>query len=206
MTINMMTGDVGMTPLFDISLPIVNKEHRYAVQSPGSIFDLASGIRSLVCEVKPIGREVVVICIGSDRSTGDSLGPLTGSKLQSLHRYPHVYGTLDEPVHATNLAETLDRLKRQYESPFLIAVDACLGRLDSVGCVTIGKGALKPGAAVKKELPAVGDVYVTGIVNVGGFMEHLVLQSTRLQLVMKMAETIASGIAYGLQSGAHPRV
>ena len=190
-----------MTPLFNVSLPTPVKEHRYAVQSPGSTFDLAAGIRSLVCEVKPLGSEVIIFCIGSDRSTGDSLGPLTGSKLQSMHRYPHVYGTLDEPVHATNLLETLDRLRTQYDHPFLIAVDACLGRLDSVGCVTIGKGALKPGAAVKKELPAVGDVYVTGIVNVGGFMEHLVLQSTRLQLVMKMAETIASAIAYGLQPG-----
>jgi putative sporulation protein YyaC len=195
-----------MTPLFDICSSTIAKEHRYPIQSPGSAFDLASGLRLLVREVKPAGREVIVVCIGSDRSTGDSLGPLTGSKLQSLHRYPHVFGTLDEPVHATNLAETLDRLHRQFESPFLIAVDACLGRLDSVGCVTIGKGALRPGAAVKKELPPVGDVYVTGIVNVGGFMEHLVLQSTRLQLVMKMAETIASGIAYGLHAGSREHV
>lgn len=188
-----------MTPLFDLGLPALSKEQRYTVQSPGSTFDLAAGIRSLVREVKPTESEVIVFCIGSDRSTGDSLGPLTGSKLQSMHRYPHVYGTLDEPVHATNLAETLERLRSHYENPFLIAVDACLGRLDSVGCVTIGKGSLKPGAAVKKELPPVGDLYVTGIVNVGGFMEHMVLQSTRLQLVMKMAETIASALAYGLQ-------
>lgn len=193
-----------MTPLFNLTAPTPIQEYRYPVQNPGSTFDLASGIRSLVREVKPVGSEIIVFCIGSDRSTGDSLGPLTGSKLQSMHRYPHVYGTLDEPVHATNLQETLEALRAQYENPFLIAVDACLGRLDSVGCVTIGKGALKPGAAVKKELPAVGDVYVTGIVNVGGFMEHLVLQSTRLQLVMKMAETIASAIAYGLQPGLRP--
>lgn len=187
-----------MTPLFDVSIPSMPKEQRYSVQNPGSMFDLATGIRTLVREVKPAGSEVIIVCIGSDRSTGDCLGPLTGSKLQASHHFPHVFGTLDEPVHATNLIETLECLRTQYENPFLIAVDACLGRLDSVGCVTIGKGALKPGAAVKKELPPVGDVYVTGIVNVGGFMEHLVLQSTRLHLVMKMAETIASAIAYGL--------
>lgn len=194
-----------MIPLFHTSSPVL-KERRYSVQSPDSMLELASGLRLLLREIQPAGRELVVVCIGSDRSTGDALGPLTGSKLQSLHRYPHVFGTLDEPVHATNLEETLNRLHRQFENPFLIAVDACLGRLDSVGCVTIGKGALKPGAAVKKELPPVGDVYVTGIVNVGGFMEHLVLQSTRLQLVMKMAETIASGIAYGLHAGFRERV
>ncbi len=190
-----------MTPLFSIIPPAVNKEYRYPVQNPSSTFELASGLRLLVREVKPAGRQVVVVCIGSDRSTGDSLGPLTGSRLQARHRFPHVFGTLDEPVHAANLTKTLEQLQQQFDHPFLIAVDACLGRLDSVGCVTIGKGSIKPGAAVKKELPPVGDVYVTGIVNVGGFMEHLVLQSTRLQLVMKMAETIASAIAYGLHGG-----
>lgn len=190
-----------MSSLFHFSAPPPSREQKFTLQSPGSTFDLATGIRSLIREVKPAGSEVVVVCIGSDRSTGDSLGPLTGSKLQAMHRYPHVFGTLDEPVHATNLSDTLTVLQQRYETPFLLAVDACLGRLDSVGCITIGRGALKPGAAVKKELPPVGDVYITGIVNVGGFMEHLVLQSTRLQLVMKMAETIASAIAFSIQPG-----
>ncbi|MEK0397302.1 DUF1256 domain-containing protein, partial [Lactobacillus delbrueckii] len=31
---------------------------------------------------KSINRELVVVCIGTDRSTGDSLGPLTGTFLE----------------------------------------------------------------------------------------------------------------------------
>ncbi|MCL6574238.1 MAG: DUF1256 domain-containing protein, partial [Bacillus sp. (in: Bacteria)] len=45
-----------------------------------------------------------------------------------------------------------------------------------------------------KDLPAVGDIHITGIVNVSGFMEFFVLQNTRLNLVMNMAKTIANGI------------
>ena len=52
----------------------------------------------------------------------------------------------------------------------------------------------KPGAGVNKQLPEVGDIHITGIVNVSGFMEFFVLQNTRLNLVMKMAKTIANGI------------
>ncbi|MNN53765.1 hypothetical protein D3C81_1685430 [compost metagenome] len=37
-------------------------------------------------------------------------------------------------------------------------------------------------------------MHITGIVNVGGFMEYLVLQNTRLSLVMNMADVIARGI------------
>jgi putative sporulation protein YyaC len=76
----------------------------------------------------------------------------------------------------------------------MIAIDACLGRLKSVGAITVAKGPVRPGAGVNKQLPPVGDIHITGIVNVSGFMEFFVLQNTRLHLVMNMAKTIANGI------------
>jgi putative sporulation protein YyaC len=141
---------------------------------------------------------IIVLCIGTDRSTGDCLGPLVGHKLSaiSISEKVLVYGTLDKPVHAKNLGDTLEGISRQYSNPFIIAVDACLGCMERVGHITIGSGPLRPGAGVRKNLPCVGDMHVSGIVNFGGFMEYLVLQNTRLSLVMKMATIISSGIHY----------
>jgi putative sporulation protein YyaC len=140
-------------------------------------------------------RPLIIVCIGTDRSTGDSLGPLVGSKLQSLNSSPAiVYGTLDQPVHAINLQDTLNEIEEYYEQPFIIAIDACLGRSESVGYVNIKEGPLQPGTGVNKDLPAVGDLHIIGIVNVGGFMEYMVLQNTRLSLVMKLADLISYGI------------
>lgn len=136
-------------------------------------------------------RPPIILCIGTDRSTGDSLGPLIGTYLSRLG-LPKltILGTLDQPVHATNLSESLQYIQRAYNNPFVIAIDACLGKMDSVGNITLANGPLKPGAGVHKDLPAVGEVHLTGIVNVGGFMEYMVLQNTRLSLVWKMAETM----------------
>ena len=39
-------------------------------------------------------------------------------------------------------------------------------------------------------------MFVTGIVNFGGFMDFLILQNTRLHVVMRMADLIASGIRF----------
>ena len=39
-------------------------------------------------------------------------------------------------------------------------------------------------------------MHIIGIVNVGGFMEYLVLQNTRLSLVMRMADVISTGLIY----------
>lgn len=139
--------------------------------------------------------DIVVLCIGTDRSTGDALGPLVGSLFEKM--FPpgvHIYGTIDQPVHAVNLKETIDKIEQKHKDSLIIAIDACLGQFSSVGNITIADGPLKPGAGVKKDLPEVGTFHITGIVNIGGFMEYFVLQNTRLSIVMKMADTIAHSL------------
>lgn len=45
-------------------------------------------------------EELVFLCIGSDRITGDSLGPLIGHRLSKEHlNRCSIYGTLANPVH-----------------------------------------------------------------------------------------------------------
>ena len=150
-------------------------------------------------------HEFIIVCIGTDRSTGDSLGPLTGTLLNKWkHQHFTVYGSLEDPVHAVNLAECLDNINKKHTNPFIIAIDACLGKKESVGMITTGIGTIRPGAALKKDLPAVGDLYITGIVNVNGHMDYMVLQSTRLHIVMRMAETIAKSLHHLHQAFSYP--
>lgn len=142
-------------------------------------------------------KELVIVCIGTDRSTGDSLGPLVGYKLSPLFKKNskvHLLGTLDNPVHAKNLKENINFIKNTFNNPFVIAIDACLGNIDRIGYVKVGKGPLKPGAGVNKNLPEIGNIHITGIVNISGFMEYIVLQNTRLSIVMKMADVISKSI------------
>ena len=148
-------------------------------------------------------RRVAVVCIGTDRSTGDALGPLVGTLLDRHRGLPRetveLLGTLDEPVHAGNLDQAVARLAALGPGTTVLAIDACLGRSENVGTISAGRGALQPGAGVNKSLPAVGHLFVTGTVNVGGFMEYFVLQNTRLGLVLRMAEAIAAGVVWGLR-------
>jgi len=144
-------------------------------------------------------QHIVVICIGTDRSTGDSLGPLVGSALEKYRSsFMHVFGTIAEPVHALNLSDTLEHVKQQFANPYIIGIDACLGQASSVGCIQAGLGPVRPGAGVNKELPPVGDMHITGVVNVGGFMEYFVLQNTRLHLVISMSDIIAQCLYHAI--------
>ncbi|NLN49626.1 MAG: spore protease YyaC [Clostridiales bacterium] len=142
--------------------------------------------------------DTVILCIGTDRSTGDCLGPLVGHKLRDIRmENVHIYGSLDEPVHAKNLNAYIYKLKN-FKNPFVVAIDACLGKADRIGYINIKDSPLYPGAGLNKKLPSIGDISITGVVNVGGFMEVMVLQNTRLSLVMNMANIIAGGIRHNL--------
>ncbi|MFW6007872.1 MAG: spore protease YyaC [archaeon] len=139
-------------------------------------------------------KELIIVCIGTDRSTGDSLGPLVGDWLKDeIGDYVKIYGTLDEPVHATNLEEIKKEIKEQYNNPLIIAIDAALSENnDNIGCICIDPSPIEPGSGVNKKLSPIGDISITGIVNIGGYMEYLVLQSTRLSLVVNLARIITS--------------
>ncbi len=146
-------------------------------------------------------RPIVVVCVGTDRSTGDAFGPIVGSRLmQRPHDgRVHVYGTLENPVHAVNLAQTLEKIQLQCgHDAFILAIDACLGRFEHVGQIILEEGPLRPGAGVKKALPEFGDFTLTGVVNVSGFMEYFVLQNTRLGVVMKMTDIVVQGLLASL--------
>ena len=173
--------------------------NRVHVDQPLAAEAIAAAVRQHLAAVWQPGRPLVILCIGTDRSTGDALGPLIGTELQrAVPAGVHVLGTLDEPVHAANLADALAELDRRYARATVLAVDACLGKAENVGCVSVKAGPLRPGTGVHKRLPAVGDLHVIGVVNVGGFMEYFVLQNTRLSLVMRMASTIARGLLLAL--------
>lgn len=155
--------------------------------------------RDTLCnELYPIIKEerpIIFLCIGTDRSTGDSLGPLVGDKLKFMIRDNiFVYGNLESPVHAKNLCEVIEEINLKYNNPYIVAIDACLGSLQNIGKIFIEKKPLTPGAAMNKDLPAVGDLSITGIVNMSGSLEFMVLQNTRLYTVMLLADIISKGI------------
>ncbi|WP_294154071.1 spore protease YyaC [uncultured Clostridium sp.] len=151
----------------------------------------------LLKELSPIinTRPIIVLCIGTDRSTGDSLGPLVGYKLKHLATSNiYVYGTLENPVHAKNLSDILNKINCYFSNPYIIAIDSCLGSLNSIGKIFIKNGPLLPGLALNKDLPPIGEMNITGIVNISGSFEFLVLQNTRLHTVMNLADSISRGI------------
>lgn len=149
----------------------------------------------------PFEREPILFCcIGTDRSTGDALGPLTGSFLSNYFSFPfEVMGTLEQPLHALNLPTKVKEINALPTKPFIVAIDACLSHEKHIGQIIVQEGPILPGIAVNKKLPPIGDLSIKGIVNMAGFMEMTVLQNTRLNVTYSMSNKIARALHLSYQ-------
>lgn len=163
------------------------------------IFKIRDMLSEEILSILKENRPIILLCIGTDRSTGDSLGPLVGDKLNFLIRdHIFIYGNLKSPIHAKNLSDTMDKIRSTYKNPYIIAIDACLGNIQNVGKIIIENKPVMPGSAMNKDLPPVGDLSITGVVNISGSLEFMVLQNTRLYLVMHLADIISKGVYHSI--------
>lgn len=143
------------------------------------------------------GAAPVILCIGSDLSVGDSLGPVTGTKLKQalagLNCY--VYGTLSKPITAHEVKYMNEFLRFTHPSSPIIAVDAAVGLAGDIGLIKVSPKGLKPGSGANKKLEKVGDVSIMGIIAEQSVFNYSLFSSTRLNVVYKMSEIIAEGIS-----------
>ena len=136
----------------------------------------------------------VILCIGTDRLIGDSLGPITGSFLLQ-HACPcPVYGTLTQPVHALNLDVQSSTIRKRHPNSPILAIDASLGPGSRIGVLSLHPCGLHPGSGVHKRLPHTVDISITGITNSESLHPYLALQTARLSTVIKMAEEVCECI------------
>ncbi len=154
------------------------------------------GVCLTLKKMLPPGCIPVILCIGSDLSVGDSLGPVTGTKLKerlaNLNCY--VYGTLSKPITAHEVRYMNDFLRATHPDSTIIAIDAAVGVSGDIGLIKISKRGLNPGSGANKKLSKVGDISIMGIVAEKSVFNYSLFSATRLNIVYKMADIICEGI------------
>lgn len=166
-------------------------------QEPGAAETLARALREQIAGAvgdRPTYMPVV-FNIGANSSTGDSLGPFVGWFLRRKGFSGLCIGDLAVPVHATNLREKISetwlKAMRQGKFPYIIAVDAAVGR---PGRITLNPGALQPGAGMGKNLPSVGNLHIMG----GTASFPYLIWFSNLDQTVAMAEVIADALILAL--------
>jgi putative sporulation protein YyaC len=160
-----------------------------------------------VCDAPP-----VILCVGSDLSIGDCLGPIAGTmiknKLFGLNVY--VYGTLAKPITAHEVGYMNEFIRATHPNSKVVAIDAAVGSSGDIGLIKIAGRGLKPGSGANKKLGKVGDVSLMGVVAEKSLFNYSLFSATRLNMVFRMAEIISDGVANfvisSLQSGVETAI
>ena len=137
-------------------------------------------------------KEVVFLCIGTDKIIGDSFGPIVGHYLKKS-RYI-VYGDLQKTVNGTNLKKYIEEIYSTHNSPYIIVLDSALGQYDIVNKIVVGKGGIIPGSALKKKNKLIGDLYINAIVGENANQNLEQLKSVTLYNVLSLSNTVFQAI------------
>ncbi len=154
----------------------------------------SEGIGQSLINCNPDNKKPVFVCIGSDLVLGDSLGPLVGTFLRKKNVRSYIYGTLNYPITSKEVEYARTCVKQMHPNSISVAIDAAVGGADDIGLVRVVNKGLKPGLGVDKNLGIIGDVSIIGIVAEKSLKNYNLFNLTRLNLIYKMAESIADGI------------
>ncbi len=159
-------------------------------KNPISYYELAYFLKDY------INKNTVIVCIGTDRCIGDSLGPLVGTLLKTKGFPLPVYGTIPEPIHALNIDKKLNEIKILHPYNNIIGVDACLGDESSIGEIQARDYPVHPGKGVGKSLPNVGETSIIGIVDSNDNDEIFNSTNIRLNLILNLAKVISHSLIH----------
>lgn len=134
----------------------------------------------------------IVLCIGTDKSISDSLGPFCGMFLKRHSQLP-VFGTLEKPVHRENLLFTMDVIRLLHPRHMILAIDAAYGMREDSGSVILINDGIVPAGYADGTMYKAGDIALIGVTDYPG-SERDWLNKVRISTVYEMAEMISGAI------------
>ncbi len=144
---------------------------------------------------------LVFLCVGTDRITGDALGPIVGYKLKKIFNNTKnvaIIGDLEKIVCNCNIDFWVKYIRENFANPFIISIDSAFSNKDeNIGEILVTEGGIQLGKGLKKDGYFIGDMSIKGIVakDFGNSRKNFkLLQNIHLKDIMEMADVVADGI------------
>ena len=142
-----------------------------------------------------------IVCIGTTKAIGDSVGPLVGTALHSLLKdYDvNIIGTVDDQVNGATLFE---KLKEVRQGSTIIAVDAAITTDNSlIGTYERIEGSLHPGAGIDKVTTDIGNISYKAYVMSADVPEYMIMFVDK-DLIHKLVQAITTDIVELVTTGS----
>lgn len=187
---------------FGLSLLVAESYEAHGKRNARNVIPFSHRIKSesadILCAME---RKPVIVCIGTKKVSGDSLGPRVGDLLRDVIGVDaYVYGVSAKQVTAVNFDEYRAFIERQHKNDLIIAVDACVGESNDVGKIKVTMTGVTAGGALKRNFEKFGDIGILGVVAESGSDNFGALKNVKEQLVNRLALLTAHKVSALLDS------
>lgn len=143
--------------------------------------------------------EIIFLCVGTDRITGDCFGPLVGSKLTQKLEYCNysninIYGSLSQNLSYENINKVIQKIDKE---SIIIVIDAALSKEENIGKIFVQKSKTILGKGLEKNKIEIGDISIKSVVAKDykiAKCNFKALQNISLNGVMRLANIVSEGI------------
>jgi len=143
--------------------------------------------------------DVVILCIGTNKIIGDSIGPVVGQKLkeQKMKETVCIYGDMIKTINFKNAKEVIENIFKTYQKPFIITVDSALGIKTMVSKIVVNKGIVRLGKSLGRSICYASHITIKGVVgeNKNTYEDNIkVLNEVKPELIWYLSNIMAEGI------------
>lgn len=141
----------------------------------------------------------IILCIGTSKCIGDSLGPIVGEYLYNNIKKSNVYvlGNLKNNITYQNIDVILNRINNTIKNPYMILIDSALSNKNYIGKIVVNKNKMIVGSALNKSEYKYGNLSIKGIVGENKYSyeeNYNELNNVSLDLVKNISKNIINDI------------
>lgn len=136
----------------------------------------------------------IILCLGSNKCVGDSLGCVVGSLLKYKYKIDnYCYGDLNSNITTNNLDNILLLIRRRHANKKILVIDSAVGEDYDLGNIKLHYGGIVPRSALDNSFSVVGDISIIGVVSSKSFSISNLFNVDKNHIV-EMAEIISQAI------------
>lgn len=159
--------------------------------------NLSNKIINLIDKKNISNPKITFLCIGTDRVTGDSLGPIVGSNIQKFIDSKkisniEVIGNLEKNLNNTNIEEYTEKLE-----DIIIVIDSAISNTYDIGQIIIDEKNIKAREALDNGKDINSNINIKCIVAKNFENDEtnfLMLQNVKLGIVLNLAEKVSKSL------------
>jgi len=155
-------------------------------------------------------KNIIFLCIGTNKVIGDSIGPIVGTNLKkdlknnlkfkgnlNFDNNIKIIGDMSNNISYNNIEDNIKNLKNTSKDNFVIVIDSALSSENNIGKIFVHNRGLKYAESLKRNNEIIGDMSIKAVVGKNTqnrFKNFKILKNISFQRVITMSNIVSKGI------------